>query len=96
MTMERIIMGLQWGTMGSSAIMSHMYSMYLQQSKHQEHHWLAFVTTKRLFNINDNYTKKCSSFQLKLACKESSGISTCLYLLCEGDIPGGQRFIENM
>lgn len=37
MTMERIIMGLQWGTMGSSAIMSHMYSMYLQQVSNRDH-----------------------------------------------------------
>lgn len=32
MTMERSIMGLLWGIMGSSAIMSHMYSIYLQSS----------------------------------------------------------------
>lgn len=31
MVIEWITIGLLWGTMGSSAIMSHMYSIYLQQ-----------------------------------------------------------------
>lgn len=34
MTMERIIMGLLWGMMGSSAIMSHIYSIYLHNSEY--------------------------------------------------------------
>lgn len=66
--------------MGSSAIMSHIYSIYLQNWDH-----VVFDTwpTK-----DDQHTPVLFSTHVHL--------NIFQYLLCEGAMPGGQRFIENM
>src|SRR4029434_281758 len=83
MVMEWMRRGLLWGMMGSSAIMSHMYSMYLHMTHTHTHtHTHIHTQADELYSETDVSHTERNELRQKHKASVTSGSETLLSIRC--------------